>query len=67
MCPPSTLGGQDIATNAQTTFTADYELQPRVGGLSLMDTIHVTGTENGDTVDRTLTSTINAAPRVGAT
>jgi hypothetical protein len=57
------LGGREIGPTINTTFTGDYAFVTQYGGLSVMDNVETTGTENGVGIDRKLNSTINVVPK----
>jgi len=56
-------GGKEIGLDTNTTFTADYDIVDQYGGLSVMDDVDTTGTEQGVGVNRVLTSTIDVVPK----
>jgi len=52
----------DPLSDTTEDFTASYQFATQYGGLSVADSVSVTGTDNGVGVSRTLTSTIDSTP-----
>lgn len=58
----NTGGGTSSSPDGQTNFVADYAFAPQYGGISVQDSIAMTGTEGGAPVSRTNTATITTEP-----